>query len=286
MKIAISGGGGFIGTTVTRQLLKEEHSVHVFDKMGYGFRKDFALVNPSAKFTAVDVSDPEFTVILGDAGEFDLFIIMHSESHVDRSIEESVPFAQSNVVGTANIVDALLYLKKEYEHKMPYIWCFSTDEVFGETDIPAVEVGARLNPRNPYAATKAAQELLIKAYANTHQFKAFITRCCNVYGPGQLEEKFIPRSIELLRNDKKLKLYGEGKEKREWIHVQDVAEGCGKLISVIDELLQPHYNKDVPEFHLTTRELWRNVDVAEALCDKISIHFTKRIFAYLIKLFC
>lgn len=238
--VLVTGGGGFIGTTLVRKLLDRGFYVDVIDKKGYAFREDFFKVNPELWASANP--SPHFSQF-GNLNEFsevdaqhwrlayperyDYVIILHAESHVDNSLKSGIPFFESNVLGTVNVLEQF----KNVARKQAKFLVFSTDEVLGETfpDYPATE-NHRYAPKNPYAASKAGQEMAARAYSVNFDMPMVITRCTNIYGPGQHTEKFIPRSIELLADDKPLKLYGEGAESREWVYVDDICSGVLKIL--------------------------------------------------------
>ncbi|HJV16857.1 MAG TPA: dTDP-glucose 4,6-dehydratase, partial [Bacillales bacterium] len=149
--------------------------------------------------------------------KYDAIINFAAESHVDRSIQDAHPFIRTNITGTFNLLQAVLNGEAK---KMIQI---STDEVYGsleQTDPPFTEVTA-LAPNNPYSASKASADLLVRSYFKTHQLPLFITRCSNNYGPMQHTEKFIPKIISNTLNNKKIPIYGDGLNIRDWIHVED-----------------------------------------------------------------
>jgi dTDP-glucose 4,6-dehydratase len=267
MNILITGGAGFLGTQVTRTLLDAGHSVCVIDKMGEGYRHDFPTINPEVKFTALECESPVLENVLLNMieqhGMLDAVIVLHAESHVDRSICDAVPFVDSNVKGTVCIFDALVSISKGYDCPMPKVLLFSTDEVLGESFEPATEDHSILFPKNPYSASKAAQELFFLSYCNTFGLSGVITRCCNIYGPGQATEKFIPRSMSLLSHGVKLKLYGKGEESRQWIYVSDVAD----IVVKITEHLKTINSKTVDVFHISGDDYIQNHNLAKMMCE-------------------
>lgn len=263
MNILITGGAGFIGTALTRKLLDSGMSVRVLDKQGYGFRPDFAEINPEAKLTILECESELLPAVLTDMGEIDVLLIMHSESHVDRSIDESRPFVLSNVLGTTNLLDAF-YTNHKYEgSKLPKVFLFSTDEVLGETS--GADENAPYHPNNPYSFTKAAQELALVAYAHTYGFKGVITRCCNVFGPGQAVEKFIPRSITSLLKDETLKLYGSGVESRQWVYLDDVTDAALSVVKFVSE----YAGTEIETFHIGGDYSLPNAKLAEMICEAV-----------------
>lgn len=157
---------------------------------------------------------------------YDAIIHFAAESHVDRSIESAEPFIQTNVLGTYRMLEAVLKGKAK---KLIHI---STDEVYGdlEPDDPAFTEQTPLSPNNPYSASKASSDLLVKSYIHTHQLPAMITRCSNNYGPYQHEEKLIPTIIRKAVNGEKIPIYGDGRQIRDWLYVEDHARAVKKVL--------------------------------------------------------
>lgn len=157
---------------------------------------------------------------------YDAIIHFAAESHVDRSIESAEPFIQTNVLGTYRMLEAVLKGKAK---KLIHI---STDEVYGdlEPDDPAFTEKTPLSPNNPYSASKASSDLLVKSYIHTHQLPAMITRCSNNYGPYQHEEKLIPTIIRKAVNGEKIPIYGDGQQIRDWLYVEDHARAVKQVL--------------------------------------------------------
>jgi len=157
-----------------------------------------------------------------------------AETHVDRSIDGPENFIKSNILGVFNLLEAFrLYLKKYKKIKLIHI---STDEVYGslESDEPPFNEETPLDPRNPYAATKAASDMLVRAFVNTYGLRACITRCSNNYGPNQFPEKLIPLMTLNALEGERLPVYGDGAQIRDWIHVSDHSSG---ILATMDGLL-------------------------------------------------
>lgn len=157
---------------------------------------------------------------------YDAIIHFAAESHVDRSIESAEPFIQTNVLGTYRMLEAVLNGKAK---KLIHI---STDEVYGdlEPDDPAFTEQTPLSPNNPYSASKASSDLLVKSFIHTYQLPAMITRCSNNYGPYQHEEKLIPTIIRKAVNGEKIPIYGDGQQIRDWLYVEDHARAVKKVL--------------------------------------------------------
>lgn len=225
----ITGGAGFIGLNFVKLLLQDTNiRLTVFDKLTYASHPDEMdelLKLSHFRFIQGDISlqhelDQAFDEV------YDAIIHFAAESHVDRSIESAEPFIQTNVLGTYRMLEAVLKGKAK---KLIHI---STDEVYGdlEPDDPAFTEQTPLSPNNPYSASKASSDLLVKSYIHTHQLPAMITRCSNNYGPYQHEEKLIPTIIRKAVNGEKIPIYGDGRQIRDWLYVEDHARAVKKVL--------------------------------------------------------
>ena len=218
MKILITGGAGFIGSNFVHHMLAEhpDSSVVVTDKLTYAGNLrnlDGAAGNPRFQFVRLDVCDPAVNEI---AAGCDAVVHFAAESHVDRSIEDGTPFVRTNVEGTWRMVEAC---RKNRVARFLHV---STDEVYGSLGPEgAFHEDSPLAPTSPYAASKAASDLLVLSAVKTHGFPAIITRWTNNYGPFQFPEKFIPLMICQALAGESLPVYGDGKNVRDWIHVAD-----------------------------------------------------------------
>lgn len=220
MKVIVTGGAGFIGSNYVKQRLeKNEKSLSelvVIDNLTYaGTLENLESVksNPKLTFVKGDICDEK----LVDSLFIDVDQIIHfaAESHVDRSIESSSEFIRTNVLGTNTLLNAL---RKRPEAKFLHV---STDEVYGSINEGSWTEDFPLAPNSPYSASKAASDLLVLSYYKTYGLNVFISRSCNNYGPNQFPEKIIPFFITNLMRGKKLPVYGDGSNYREWIHVSD-----------------------------------------------------------------
>lgn len=225
----ITGGAGFIGLNFVKLLLQEtDVRLTVFDKLTYASHPeemDELLKLSHFRFIQGDITlqhelDQAFDEV------YDAIIHFAAESHVDRSIESAEPFIQTNVLGTYRMLEAVLKGKAK---KLIHI---STDEVYGdlELDDPAFTEQTPLSPNNPYSASKASSDLLVKSYIHTHQLPAMITRCSNNYGPYQHEEKLIPTIIRKAINGEKIPIYGDGQQIRDWLYVEDHAKAVKQVL--------------------------------------------------------
>jgi dTDP-glucose 4,6-dehydratase len=218
MKVVVTGGAGFIGSNFVHRMLAAhpDWKLLVIDKLTYaGNLKNLesALQSGCCEFAQLDICDPGLADLLRGC---DAVVHFAAESHVDRSIEDAAAFVRSNVHGTYSLIEA------SRSAGVPRFIHVSTDEVYGSLgkDGEFTEESP-LQPNSPYAATKAASDLLVLAYVRTHGFPAIVTRCSNNYGPYQFPEKFIPLMIAQAMAGKRLPVYGKGVNVRDWIHVSD-----------------------------------------------------------------
>jgi dTDP-glucose 4,6-dehydratase len=202
-----------------------------------------------------DVADAETVRGVLAARRLDAIIHAAAESHVDNSISGPGAFIDTNVVGTQRLMEAARAAKVE---KFVHV---STDEVYGALGEEGVFTTASpMAPNSPYAASKAASDLLVRAWVKTYGFPAVITRCCNNYGPRQHPEKLIPRMVTNALKGDVLPVYGDGKQVREWIHVDDHARG---VIAALDRGIAGEV------YHLGSGEERRNIELVELLCDRL-----------------
>ncbi|WP_149179185.1 dTDP-glucose 4,6-dehydratase [Streptomyces sp. TRM49041] len=219
MRVLVTGGAGFIGSHYVRCLLEGaygpgEVGVTVLDRLTYaGNRDNLPAVHGRLTFVEGDVCDARLLAEVLPGHE----AVVHfaAESHVDRSIDGGGDFARTNVVGTQTLLEAAVRSGVE---RVVHV---STDEVYGSIDTGSWTETSPLLPNSPYAASKAGADLVARAYWRTHGLDVSVTRCCNNYGPYQHPEKLIPRFVtHLLRGDP-VPLYGDGSNRREWLHVDD-----------------------------------------------------------------
>ena len=223
--ILVTGGCGFIGSNFIRYQLSEYSDISItnLDKLTYAGNlenlKEFES-HTGYKFVRGDIADSEFVNSLLESTKFDAVINFAAESHVDRSILDSGPFIQTNIVGTQVLLDAF---RKQNINRFVQV---STDEVYGSLGAEGLFTEETpIAPNSPYSASKAAADLLVRSYIKTFDLPAIITRCSNNYGPYQFPEKLIPLFISNAIEDKALPIYGAGTNVRDWIHVLDHCRG-------------------------------------------------------------
>ena len=219
MRYFVTGGAGFIGSNFVKYVLGMEGpsvKVTVFDSFTYaGSIKN--LPSPS--------SEPRLKIVTGDIRDFDRLedaiqghdVVVHfaAESHVDRSIDSGQVFISTNVLGSFNVFQAAL------DSGIQKVLHVSTDEVYGSLDSGSADESFPLMPNSPYAASKAASDLVARSFVQTYGLDIRITRCCNNYGPSQNPEKLIPLLLSKIQQNENLPIYGDGSNIREWIHVED-----------------------------------------------------------------
>ena len=218
MKILVTGGAGFIGSNFVHYTLRHrpECKLTVLDALTYaGSRESLAAAGNRVELVVGRIEDSVLVDRLVAA--HDIIVHFAAESHNDNSISNPLPFVTTNVVGTFTLLEAV----RKHGRRLHHV---STDEVFGDLELDDPErfrETTPYNPSSPYSATKAGSDLLVKAWVRTFKVNATISNCSNNYGPYQHIEKFIPRQITNVLAGRKPRLYGEGKNVRDWIHVDD-----------------------------------------------------------------
>lgn len=219
MKVLVTGGAGFIGSNFVHYAYKNrpEWQITVLDALTYAGHKESleGLDSERVNLVVGDICDQALVEKL--VAENDAVIHFAAESHNDNSLQDPRPFLETNIVGTYTILEAVRKFEKRLHH-------ISTDEVYGdlELDDPAkFTPDTPYNPSSPYSSTKAGSDLLVRAWVRSFGIQATISNCSNNYGPYQHVEKFIPRQITEILEGRKPKLYGNGENVRDWIHVDD-----------------------------------------------------------------
>lgn len=227
MRILVTGGAGFIGSNFVRRTLELRPDVQivVLDALTYaGDLANLHGLDEQIEFHHGNILDANLVDSL--VSKLDLVVHFAAESHNDNSLKSARPFLETNVMGTFEIIQACV----KYDVRLHHI---STDEVFGDLPLDSKEKftpETPYNPSSPYSASKAASDLLVRAWVRSHDLRATISNCSNNFGPNQHEEKLIPRMIKLLSEGKKPELYGNGANGRDWIHVDDHNDGVWAVI--------------------------------------------------------
>ena len=264
----VTGGCGFIGSYVIQELLKSKDKdlfIYNIDKMGIGSSEENLIQDKRVENHIMDLANEEhWRLNMANpldfiSREIDYVIHLAAESHVDRSIDNPLAFVDSNLKGTANILE----LVRKHKARMVHV---STDEVYGHLgkDDPPFTEESTLAPRSPYSATKAGSDLLVQSYIETFGIDASITRCCNNFGPRQGDEKLIPTVIRSIVKGDKIPVYGTGENIREWIHAQDHAKA---ILEVLKD--------DVPAkvYNIPGSKICDNLKIIKTIIKKIESLF-------------
>jgi len=226
VNILVTGGAGFIGSSFVRQRAEAQDQVIVIDNLTYAGNLDNLLAienfNLDNQFIKGDIGDKNLISKILEKHEIDWVVNFAAESHVDNSIKNPDPFIETNILGTYNL---LICARDYYNSKKKLNFKFlhiSTDEVFGELDDEGkFSESSNYQPNSPYSASKASSDHLVRAFHHTYGLPTIITNCSNNYGPRQYPEKLIPFMIYQAINGKPLTIYGDGKNVRDWIYVDD-----------------------------------------------------------------
>ena len=231
-KILVTGGAGFIGSNFAHYTAAHhpEDEIVIVDKLTYAGNKENIqdlLAAKKARFIKGDIVDAKFISTLFAKENFTAVVNFAAETHVDRSIVEPSVFVMTNIVGTHNLLDACR------EFSVPRYHQISTDEVYGDLGDNSHDFFTEqtpINPNCPYAASKAAADLLVASYCETYKMNITISRCSNNYGPYQFPEKLVPYFFQLAQRGKPLPLYGDGKNVRDWLYVEDHCEAIDMIL--------------------------------------------------------
>lgn len=230
-KILITGGAGFIGSAFTRLVIAspkgaKQSKVVIVDKLTYaGDLKRLEEIKGKFKFYEIDICNKKRIEGVFAKEKPDIVVHFAAESHVDRSINDASPFIDTNIKGTQILLDV------SRKHNIKKFIFISTDEVYGEIAQGKFNESSPIRPNSPYAASKAASDLLVQSYIRTYNFPATIIRPSNNYGPWQYPEKLIPLAILRILEGKKIPVYGRGLNVREWLYVDDCARGIMAIMN-------------------------------------------------------
>lgn len=226
MNILVTGGLGFIGSHFIGQLIKTGNAdtIYNIDSMGYGSNpRNLENITDDRRY--IFIKEDTCNIIGRKLGQIDVIVNIAAQTHVDRSIADPEPFVHSNYIGTFRLLE---YARRNSVKRFVQV---STDEVYGEAkDGYSFEEEDILSPRNPYSATKAGADILVRAYCNTYGMDAVITRCTNNFGPNQFPEKLIPKTIIRILSGKPIILYGNGLHVRDWLYVEDHVQAIKEIM--------------------------------------------------------
>jgi dTDP-glucose 4,6-dehydratase len=264
-RILITGGAGFIGSHVVRLFVNKYPDYHIvnLDALTYAGNlenlKDIEDA-PNYTFIKADINDRSAINEIFEERQFDAVIHLAAESHVDRSIVDPNAFVETNVLGTANLLNASRKIWSDNKEGKRF-YHVSTDEVYGSLG----ETGFFLettpyDPQSPYSASKAASDHLVRAYHNTYKMPVVITNCSNNYGPNQFPEKLIPLFINNICNNLPLPVYGDGKYTRDWLYVVDHARAIDLVY---------HEGKDGETYNIGGFNEWQNIELVKLLCQQM-----------------
>lgn len=263
MKILVTGGLGFIGSHLVDRLIQLGNQVSVLDGLKDGSNISFA--NSKAIYYNIDLKDKSSVWNFIENNKFDQIYHLASESHVDRAIKDPQPFIDSNITGTYNLFSGIIRYQPTTR-----VLLFSTDEVMGELESGSFKENDPTLPKNMYSMTKQAQEAIARSYYYSDKLQVVTSRCSNIYGPRQSQEKFLPTiisSIQAKNTGKRIPIYGDGKQVREWTYVSDAVEGA--------IFIMKHGNlNDV--YHIGSSIEKQNLEVVKFVIDQFKEDYSQR----------
>lgn len=264
MKIIVTGGAGFIGSNFIFYMLKKyaDYRIVCVDKLTYAGNLSTlepVMNKPNFRFVKADICDRETIYNLFEEEHPDIVVNFAAESHVDRSIQNPEIFLQTNIIGTAVLMDACRKYGISRYHQV------STDEVYGDLPIDRPDLffteNTSIHSNSPYSSSKASADLLVQAYFNTYKLPISISRCSNNYGPYHFPEKLIPLMIVNALNNKPLPVYGEGINVRDWLYVQD---HCNAIDLII------HKGKEGEIYNVGGHNEMKNIDIVKLICKELN----------------
>lgn len=275
--LLVTGAAGFIGGNFARLIASADTgaSLTLLDKMSpystMGPIRDL-IESGRAEFARLDLADADAVESLLAARRFDAVVNFAAESHNDRAIRNARPFVLSNVLGAYNLLEAAT------RHDVNRFVHISTIEVYGEQgDVPHFTEASPLNAKTPYSASKAAADLLVRAHMQTHRdFDVAMTHCANNYGPWQFPEKLIPLAVTNILRGRRVPLYGDGLQRRDWLHVTDHCRGVLAVLERSERGLLPGAETDpsrLPIFDFSARQERTNREVIALVTDALGVDF-------------
>jgi len=256
--ILVTGGLGFIGSHFIRQILSKDHSsgsIINVDFMGYGSNLNNlkGITDTRYRYVNTNINNKEALQAIAKTTEISMIVNFAAETHVDRSISNPTEFIDSNVNGVVSLLEFCRL------HDVQLFVQISTDEVYGDaTGRKHLDEDSPLTPNSPYSASKAAADLLTRAYNKTYGLKTIITRCSNNFGPNQFPEKLIPKTIIRALKGLPIPIYGDGSQRREWIYVNDHVDAILKAITK---------GKPGEIYNITSSHEMSNIDVVTKIGD-------------------
>ena len=264
--ILVTGGSGFIGWNFCNLILQNtNYNIINIDDLTYASKdKVFYIHNQKQyQFYKKNICDPQAILNIFHKHEIDAVVHFAAETHVDNSIQQSDQFIKTNVLGTHNLIQICKEQMQQNKLNKDFVFIhISTDEVFGhlEKQDPAFTEETKYNPRNPYSASKAAADHLVRSFISTYKFPALILNCCNNFGPFQHKEKLIPKIIDNIILQKPIPIYGKGEQIREWIYAEDFGSAILKVLQ---------YGLVGQSYNIGSGQEFQNIDITYLICERM-----------------